>query len=280
MKISVTHSTVYRYNCAVDLGPHTLRLRPRMTNTQRLIAYSIRIFPLPVGTTECLDQDGNLSLYAWFGPPTQEFNVCSDFTVEMARGNPFDFILNEDALNVPLSYPEPLGAALATYRDTSNVSDAVQRFAHGIAADTGWRTLPFLDALNARLFQNSNHVTRPEGLPYSSQLTLTLMEGSCRDLAVLFCDASRAMGFAARFVSGYECAAAGQVGSYMHAWAEVYIPNAGWRGYDPSRGLAVSNGHVAVAGGFNYDLAAPISGSFIGGSESAMNANIQMWVHP
>ncbi len=280
MKISVIHSTVYRYNHPVNLGPHTFRLRPRMTNTQRLVAYEIRILPLPVGMTECLDQDGNLSLYAWFGIATQELNVNSEFTVEMARGNPFDFVLTDEALNIPLSYPEPLGTALAPYRDTTDVSDAVKRFAHGIATDTGWRTLPFLDALNARLFQNASHLTRPEGPPYSSQLTLTHMEGSCRDLAVLFCDACRCVGLAARFVSGYECAAAGQSDSYMHAWAEVYLPNAGWRGYDPSRGLAVSNSHVAVAGGFNYDLAAPISGSFIGGPGSAMTANLQMRVEP
>ena len=278
MKISVNHCTVYRYDNPVILGPHTFRLRPRMTNTQRLVAYEVEIVPPPAGTTECLDQDGNLSLYAWFGIPTHELTVRSSFTVEMARGNPFDFVLADNDLKIPLSYTEPLGASLATYRDSTGVSDAVERFAHGVASEAEWRTIPFLDTLNRQLFEQSTHVTRPEGPPYSSQLTLTLLEGSCRDLAVLFCDACRALGFATRFVSGYECSAAGQPGSYMHAWSEVYLPNAGWRGYDPSRGLAVSNGHVAVAGGFDYNLAAPISGSYTGGSESAMDATLEMQV--
>jgi transglutaminase-like putative cysteine protease len=81
------------------------------------------------------------------------------------------------------------------------------------------------------------------------------MEGSCRDLAVLFCDVCGVMGIAARFVSGYECSSAGRSDSYMHAWTEVYLPGIGWRGYDPSRGIAVTNEHVAVAAAFDYDLA-------------------------
>jgi transglutaminase-like putative cysteine protease len=107
-----------------------------------------------------------------------------------------------------------------------------------------------------------------------------MMEGSCRDLAVLFCDVCRAMGIAARFVSGYECASAGRQDSYMHAWAEVYLPGAGWRGYDPSRGLAVSNTHVAVAAGFDYDLASPIAGAYFGGSGSRMETSLRMSIAP
>jgi transglutaminase-like putative cysteine protease len=104
------------------------------------------------------------------------------------------------------------------------------------------------------------------------------MEGSCGDLAVLFCDVCRVMGIAARFVSGYECSSAGRSDSYMHAWTEVYLSAIGWRGYDPSRGIAVTNGHVAVAAAFDYDLASPIVGLYTGGSESHMDAWIRMVV--
>jgi transglutaminase-like putative cysteine protease len=104
------------------------------------------------------------------------------------------------------------------------------------------------------------------------------MEGSCRDLAVLFCDACRVMGIAARFVSGYECASATVEETYMHAWAEVYLPGIGWRGYDPSRGLAVSNGHIAVAAGFDHDLASPVAGWYSGGSRSQMETSLRLQV--
>ena len=86
------------------------------------------------------------------------------------------------------------------------------------------------------------------------------------------------MGIAARFVSGYECASASVEDSYMHAWAEVYLPGIGWRGYDPSRGLAVSNGHIAVAAGFDPDLASPISGWYSAGAQSQMEASLSLQV--
>jgi transglutaminase-like putative cysteine protease len=104
------------------------------------------------------------------------------------------------------------------------------------------------------------------------------MEGSCRDLAVLFCDASRVLGIACRFVSGYECASAGRSDADMHAWAEAYLPSAGWRGYDPSRGLLVADRHVAVAAAFHPMLATPVAGTFTGMCGSRMDMKLQMQV--
>jgi transglutaminase-like putative cysteine protease len=280
MRISVEHSTVYRYDYAVNLEPHTIRLRPRMTTTQRLLAFDLQIAPAPARTAECLDQDGNLALKAWFDAPATELNVLSRFTVELLRENPFDYLLTGVSLSLPLWYVEPLAAALAPYRNVAPVAESVKQFAQTIAAGARHNSLSFLTALNLRIFQMCRHVTRPDGPPFASDLTLSVMEGSCRDLAILFCDACRVMGVAARFVSGYELAAAGQPDSYMHAWAEVYLPCAGWRGYDPSRGLAVSNGHVAVAAGFDHDLASPISGLFSGGAGSRMDASLRMHVDP
>lgn len=95
---------------------------------------------------------------------------------------------------------------------------------------------------------------------------------------MLFCDVCRVMGIAARFVSGYECASADRQDSYMHAWAEVYLPGVGWRGYDPARGIAVANRHVAVAAGFNYDLASPVAGWYSGGARSRMEASLDLHV--
>ena len=152
------------------------------------------------------------------------------------------------------------------------------------AANAQWNTLSFLSALSREIFQTCRQVTRPYGPPWPSDQTLSSQEGSCRDLAVLFCDACRVMGIAARFVSGYECASASSGSndqdSYMHAWAEVYLPGIGWRGYDPSRGLAVSNRHIAVAAGFDHDLASPVAGWYSGGSGSRMEASLSLQVCP
>jgi transglutaminase-like putative cysteine protease len=282
MKINVAHSTVYRYDFPVFLEPHIFRLRPRENSAQRLLTFDMQISPTPAGTTECLDQDGTLALNAWFNTPTTELRVITGFTVQMLRANPFDYVLTSESLNLPLWYRDPLCAALAPYRNDAHVAESVKQYAKYTAAGAQWNTLAFLTALSLGIFQTCRQVTRPDGPPWTSDRTLGSQEGSCRDLAVLFCDACRGMGIAARFVSGYECASAGSAlnnqGSYMHAWAEVYLPGIGWRGYDPARGLAVSNQHIAVAAGFHYDLAAPVAGWYSGGSESRMDASLTLQV--
>jgi transglutaminase-like putative cysteine protease len=284
MKISVTHFTVYRYDLPVLLEPHIFRLRPRTNSAQRLIVYDLQITPTPAGTTECLDQDGTLALNAWFNTPTRELHVVSTFTVEMLRQNPFDYVLASEALNLPLWYVDPLCAALTPYRNDARVAESVKQFAKWTAASVQWNTLAYLVALSQQIFQTCRQVTRPYGPPWPSNQTLSSQEGSCRDLAVLFCDACRVMGIAARFVSGYECASASSSlnnqDSYMHAWAEVYLPGIGWRGYDPSRGLAVSNSHVAVAAGFDHDLASPVAGWYSGSAGSRMEASLSLEVCP
>jgi transglutaminase-like putative cysteine protease len=278
MKITVTHNTVYRYDFPVYLEPHIFRLRPRTTSAQRLLAFDLQIAPVPAGTTECLDQDGNLGLNAWFDGPTRELSVRSWFKVEMLRANPFDYVIIGESLNLPLWYREPLCAALAPYRQDGHVAESVKQYAQEAAAGAQWNTLSFLTTLSAQIYRTFRQVIRPYGPPWPSDQTLSAMQGSCRDLAVLFCDVCRVMGIAARFVSGYECSSANRDDSYMHAWAEVYLPGIGWRGYDPSRGLAVSNGHVAVAAGLDYDLASPVAGWYSGGAQSRMEAWLNLQV--
>lgn len=278
MTVLVRHSTVYRYQRAIQLEPHTFRLRPRMTTTQRLLAFQMQILPEPEGTTECLDQDGNLALRAWFSAPAQELSVLSSFTVELIRENPFDFLIRDESLNLSLWYPAPLGVALAPYRTDGHVREEVRQFAKSIAASSQWNTLSFLTGLCHQIFLTFRQITRPEGQPWPSGETLYRKEGSCRDLAILFCDCCRVMGIAARFVSGYECASAGRTDSYTHAWAEVYLPSAGWRGYDPSRGIVVADTHVAVAAAADPTLASPVIGAFFGGAESRMETSLHLQI--
>ncbi len=276
MRISATHSTVYRYDSPVYLEPHIIRLQPRMNSAQKLLAFDLQITPTPAGTTECLDQDGNLALNAWFDAPTQELKVISRFTVELLRENPFDYMLIGESLSLPLLYREPLCRALAPYRQDGHLAESVKQYAESIASDEQRNTLRFLTALNQQIYRTFRQTVRLDGLPWASDRTLSRMEGSCRDLAVLFCDACRVMGIAARFVSGYECASAGSQEPYMHAWAEVYLPVIGWRGYDPAQGLAVSNSHVAVAAGFDPELASPVAGRYTGKSPSKMEASLRL----
>ena len=128
------------------------------------------------------------------------------------------------------------------------------------------------------MFADIRYIIRDVGAPHPAETTLRGQEGSCRDLAVLFCAACRAVGLAARFVSGYERDASLQENGDLHAWAEVYLEGAGWRGYDPSRALAVAASHVAVAASSDPLLASPISGTFRGSASAKMEFSISMQV--
>ena len=246
MFITVDHHSSYCYDSAVTLLPHIFRLRPRMTTTQRLMWFNLDVQPVPTGTTECLDQDGNLALHAWFDAPVAELSVTSRFRVELLRANPFDFNLSAESEEIPMRYTYPLSGSLSPYSNAHNVDESVKRFANAIARDAVMNVPAFLLSLNQQIFNSFGQVRRPDGPAWPSSHTLSMLGGSCRDLAVLFCDACRAVGIASRFVSGYECASADQPKPDMHAWAEAYLPSAGWRGYDP---LPRSSGGRRSCGG-------------------------------
>ncbi len=278
MKISVAHTTVYRYDRAVDLGPHVVRLRPRDDGAQKLVCYDLGIHPEPGMRTESADQDNNVVTHAWFNQPVSSLEVQSRFTVETRRANPFDFLFSEKTMaNLPMEYPDPVRRALAPYCAPGPEEPRVMAFARAAFEAAGGKTVGFLVELSSRIQSGFRAVDRTEGPARSALETLQAGEGACRDFAILFCSACRLMGLAARFVSGYECEAARDPAhAYMHAWAEIYLPGGGWRGFDPSRGLAVGTSHVPVAAAVDPALAAPIAGTYRGAATSTMETSIQM----
>ena len=280
MRLSVRHSTTFSYDAPVYLEPHVIRLRPRADGGQRVGRFELAIDPAPVGRADCLDQDGNVVTQVWFSGPVEQLRIESCFEVELLRDNPFDFLLPAERwLVTPFAYGEPWNALLAPYTSTNGISAEVVAFAREMGVASGGRTLAFLNMLSRRLCEDWRQALRPEGEPYSSATTLAAREGSCRDLAVLFCDLCRAIGLASRFVSGYERSAAGLDRPHMHAWAEVYLPGGGWRGFDPSRGLAVARHHVAVAAARFPALAAPLSGTYRGSAIAHLQAQISIELH-
>ena len=158
---------------------------------------------------------------------------------------------------------------------TAGIGETVRGFAAEAAQASGGKTLEFLTVLNQSISRDFTYVTRDMGAPRPPEVTLAAREGSCRDFAVLFAAACRAAGLAARFVSGYN-AGAERPEADMHAWAEVYIEGGGWRGYDPSSGLAVSTGHVAVAAAAEPALAAPVTGTFRGPAQARLTYSISV----
>ena len=280
MRIQVQHSTEYLYDGPVFLEPHTFRLRPRDDGAQRLLSYRLEITPEPAGRSDCLDQDGNVAVAAWFDRKLTGWRVESEFAIETLRENPFDYIASSGMLALAPEYPALVAASLAPYLESAPPSAPVLQFAASAAAAAGGHTLEFLTVLNRRLFEGFAHQVRDAGPPHPPEVTLGLQAGTCRDLVVLFAAAARAVGIPTRFVSGYEAGAAEQEKPDLHAWAEAYIEGGGWRGYDPSAGLAAATRHVAVAAAAAPALAEPIIGTIRGSAHSEMHYSLAMQVGP
>ncbi|HUI28139.1 MAG TPA: transglutaminase family protein [Candidatus Kryptonia bacterium] len=268
MRFTITHSTRYRYARPAWLEPHVIRVRPRSDGAQSLRDFRVRVQPRPVGWAECLDLDGNAAAKAWFDGLTAMLTVSTTCTVETRRTNPFDFLLEPWAAIVPLQPTGELERALAPYRHRSHPDDSVTAFAASVLRDADNQTVSFLSTLVRRIAERCRPMVRLEGDPLPPRVTLSEGAGACRDLAVLFIDACRAVGLPARFVSGYYGGPIEAERRYLHAWAEVFLPGAGWRGFDPLQGLAVADRHIAVAAAAHFSAAAPISGTLRGGSST------------
>ena len=266
MQFEINHITKFCYTAQVFLEPHTLRLRPRSDAWQRLHSFDLQVDPPPAGLTDSIDLDGNSISRMWFDGTQNTLSITATSRVEALRSNPFDFILDPGLLTLPLAYDEDIIESVRPYlhRSRDPLEDEVFYLSHSLADKVQQKTLPFLDLLTRRIHESIQYVQRPDGDPWKPATTLSKGQGACRDLAVLQIDALRAIGLPARFVSGYRGGDHEAADRELHAWVEVYLPGAGWRGYDPTTGLAVADDHVALAAGPNPRNAAPTAGSFRG----------------
>ena len=263
MTFDILHVTEYRYSEPVTLDHHVVRLTPRPGPSQIILSHELTIEPTPKGRTELTDAEGNAAVYVWFAEKTDYLRIVNHCVVETLIENPFDFVLSPEDAQIPMRLDPSEHEALNLYLERPWPSKAVDAWAQGLVEKANASTIAFISELNKTLYEDFDTLLRESGDPYSPEECLTLRTGACRDLTVLFIDACRSVGIPARFVSGYQ-EAEGVIERHLHAWPEVYLPGAGWRGYDPTMNLAVANRHVPLAASYSSFGAAPVTGSFWG----------------
>ncbi len=262
MLFHLRHKLRYLYASPATLDCQIFRLRPRADGSQRLFSHHLSVTPEPSLLSQGLDEFGNVETRAWFLGETPQLTVEARSTVETTRVNPFDFLIEPNAMALPwgdaaVKARPGLSQYLPQVRDLSLLG-----FAEGIRRDAGGEVLPFVLRLNHWLHERLSKETRLEGVPRSPAETILLGRGSCRDLTVAFMALARSQGIPARFVTGYHEGDPQNPRKELHAWAEVFLPGGGWRGFDPSLGLAVADRHIALAAAPESPETAVVSGIY------------------
>jgi transglutaminase-like putative cysteine protease len=274
--LQIKHITRYDYDKAVYCEPLTIRLRPRNDSFQQLESFHLRVQPEPAGITHYKDLHGNDVTRCWFKGFTNRLTVTTDCVVETLLQNPFNFLLASEAVNLPLRHWENSNPMWNHFSEPTSNSDALRRLASDVLQESGGETLAFLTQLTVRILHECALEVRLEGEAMDPETTWRERRGACRDQALLFNEVCRLVGLPARFVSGYGYSEFRDE-RHLHAWSEVYLPGAGWRGFDPTIGLAVSDRHVAVAAARDPADAAPTSGTFRGtGVRATLDARVTL----
>jgi uncharacterized protein (DUF2126 family) len=271
VRTALHHVTRYQYDRPVNLGPQVIRLCPAPHCRTRVSSYSLKVTPSQHFVNWQHDPNGNRIARFVFPEKTTEFSVTVDLVADIEVINPFDFFIEPCAETFPFVYPSELRPELAAYLELELARKNLKAFLADLSLKPR-KTIDFLVDLNQNLQQRIRYVIRMEHGVQTVEETLATSQGSCRDTAWLLVQILRHLGLAARFVSGYLIqlkpdlkpldgpAGAERDFTDLHAWTEVYLPGAGWVGFDPTSGLLCGEGHLPLAASPHYGAAAPISG--------------------
>jgi uncharacterized protein (DUF2126 family)/transglutaminase-like putative cysteine protease len=269
IQVALHHRTAYRYDKAITLGPQVIQLRPAFHSRTPILDYSLSVTPQQHLINWQLDPHANRLARLLFSGKTSEFLVEVNLVADLYPINPFEFFLEPGVEQYPFAYASALAKDLEPYRSIDSPGPLLKSFlADFVGRSSG--TIALLIDLNRKVRDAIAYGQRLEPGVQTCEETLAKRSGSCRDSAWLLVQCLRNLGIAARFVSGYLIQLAAEEGAPdgpkadsadLHAWAEAFLPGAGWIGLDPTSGLLAGEGHIPLVCTPSAAQAAPISGT-------------------
>jgi len=278
-RYKILHRTYYNFAAPVRLEPHTLRLRPREGHELHIESSTLQITPAATLRWHRDVEDNSVAI-ASFDSPASQLLIESEVIIQQFNQAPLDFLVADYATDYPFAYRPEDSAVLSPYM---NIAERPARdplaawIANVWKPDERIQTYALLQRLGTRIQQTFSYQLREAPGVQTAAETLSRGTGSCRDFANLFMEAARRLGLAARFVSGYLHAPPSAVNyGATHAWAEVFLPGAGWKGFDPTIGEIVGANHIAVAVARLPESVPPVAGSFVGPPGATLDVGV--WV--
>jgi transglutaminase-like putative cysteine protease len=264
MKIGIRYETIYHYDRAVRFSPHDVRLFPR---TDRFVQITRLDFQTEPATKVRFGRDlfDNVVASCFFDKASETLELRLEIDIEAAEKNPFDFVLERRAVQMPIAYEEDISSIVCAYCKRQTTESLSLPGWVPPSEKSARETVATLVELTKLLHQTISYERREEGAAQLPAETLRRQRGACRDTAVLLAEILRDVGLAARVVSGFLREADENVRSAegsLHAWAEVFLPGAGWVGLDPTNGIFCNDNFIPAAVGLRPADITPISGSF------------------
>jgi len=278
-RIRIIHNTQYHYRQPVTFGAHRAMLRPREGHDVHIVKSRLDIGP-PATLRWLRDIYGNSIVVIDFQQAAKTLSILSEVEVDLYDDNPIECLIEPTARLFPFHYAPDEQIELIAYRLTSYPYDtpALQAWLNDLHhPGQVLATFDLLNNLNSHIYRSLKYAHREEPGVQLPHDTLALGSGSCRDFAVLMMEAARYWGFGARFVTGYIQMGEGQHGA-THAWTEIYIPGAGWHGFDPTNNKLAGSEHISVAVAREQDKACPLSGSWAGDANAFERMEVSVQV--
>ncbi|HVE49071.1 MAG TPA: transglutaminase family protein [Casimicrobiaceae bacterium] len=274
IRVALQHRTTYRFDRRVNLSPHEIRLRPAPHCRTPVLGYSLNVLPRQHFLNWQQDPYGNWLARVVFPEPADHLEIVVDLVADMTVINPFDFFVEPYAERFPFDYATALRKDLAPFLERADAGPLLRGWLDRFRASItpGENTVLLLVRLNQELQREVKYLVRMEPGVQAPEDTLSRACGSCRDSGWLMVQILRHLGLAARFASGYLIQLTADVKALdgpsgpdrdftdLHAWAEVYLPGAGWIGLDPTSGLLAGEGHLPLACTADPGNAAPVIG--------------------
>tara|TARA_R110002050_G_scaffold261556_1_gene401584 strand:- start:45947 stop:46798 length:852 start_codon:yes stop_codon:yes gene_type:complete len=275
MQIKIVHETTYSFTKEVFLEPHYLRFKPKSMPFLDLLSYDLNFSITPSGISEQLDAEGNVVHFCWFDGMHKHINIKSQAILKIKPFQSFNFLVYPTRCNqIPFEYTKQLFPLLTLYLVSTKISDSLLDYARGILKNVESNTISFLSQLTIQIHKDFVLETRETGIPFHPDETFEGKTGSCRDLSWMQIQLLRNLGLAAKFVSGYYYIDVENPQYELHAWIEVFVPGAGWIGFDPSNGMATANMHIPVCSSVHYENTMPVSGSVRGDANATLNTRL------